>query len=210
MKSDLSAEAVLRWKAELRHEAQRRLRAFSAVERNSRSQQLVELAGSLPEIRTAACCAYFIPLPFEPAIRPLLELGWARSQRVALPRRAREGGGPQLHWYEVNRWQQLSRLPQERLLEPDPKLCPPIEVRELDCVLVPGLAFDLRGNRLGRGGGYYDAALAEFRAPTETIGLMFAAQRQPILPCCPHDRPLCAVLTEAGLTRFGPRHRLVT
>jgi 5-formyltetrahydrofolate cyclo-ligase len=74
------------------------------------------------------------------------------------------------------------------------------EVLTPDVVLVPLLAFDLTGHRLGYGGGYYDRTLAALNA--RTIGVAYAGQRVESLPREPHDHPLEAVLTENGLTRF--------
>lgn len=71
-----------------------------------------------------------------------------------------------------------------------------------DILLVPLLAFDGRGFRLGYGGGYYDRALAFLRAQKKVmaIGLAFAGQMVDQIPTEPHDAPLDAILTEEGLT----------
>lgn len=71
-------------------------------------------------------------------------------------------------------------------------------------LLVPLLAFDRRGIRLGYGGGYYDRTLAALRStgPVTAIGIAYAGQECAGLPWGPHDQPLDAVLTEAGLIRF--------
>ena len=71
-------------------------------------------------------------------------------------------------------------------------------------LLVPLLAFDAAGRRLGYGGGYYDRTLAGLRAdgPVTAIGIAYAGQEVASLPAEPFDQPLDAVLTEAGLRRF--------
>ena len=74
-------------------------------------------------------------------------------------------------------------------------------------VLVPMLAFDSSGTRLGYGGGYYDRTLAALRAQTRVIviGIAYSGQEKPGLPLQPHDEKLDMVLTEKGLRRFPPR-----
>jgi 5-formyltetrahydrofolate cyclo-ligase len=67
-------------------------------------------------------------------------------------------------------------------------------------VLVPLLAFDAFGNRLGHGGGYYDRTLVRMRV--RTIGIAYAGQEVKELPYAKHDRPLDMILTEHGLRRF--------
>jgi 5-formyltetrahydrofolate cyclo-ligase len=71
---------------------------------------------------------------------------------------------------------------------------------EPDLLLVPLLAFDDRGHRLGYGAGHYDKTLAQLKAikPVIAIGLAFAAQRVGRLPDEPHDEVLDGVLTERG------------
>jgi 5-formyltetrahydrofolate cyclo-ligase len=69
-----------------------------------------------------------------------------------------------------------------------------IEIKELELFIVPGIAFDKVGNRLGRGGGYYDRALANTDKPS--IGLCFNFQLVESLPVEAHDRKVTMVITD--------------
>jgi 5-formyltetrahydrofolate cyclo-ligase len=80
------------------------------------------------------------------------------------------------------------------LWEPDPACAEPVAASELDLVLVPGLAFDRRGWRIGFGAGLYDRFLAGVDAPR--LGLAFSLQIQPSLPVEPHDEPVDWIVTE--------------
>lgn len=84
---------------------------------------------------------------------------------------------------------------------------PPAEAAPVvpDLLLVPLLAFDRRGGRLGYGGGYYDRALAELRAAGRVIavGLAFSAQERADLPRQAHDQALDWVVTEQGILEIG-------
>jgi 5-formyltetrahydrofolate cyclo-ligase len=71
-----------------------------------------------------------------------------------------------------------------------------------DVILVPLLAFDARGHRLGYGGGYYDRTLASLAA--RAIGVAYSGQEIDAIDAEPHDRRLDAVVTELGVRRFGP------
>ena len=85
------------------------------------------------------------------------------------------------------------------MLEPGPD-CPLIPPDQIDLVLVPGLAFDRSGGRLGRGGGYYDRWLAGFSGITAALcrdGLLMEA-----IPRLPHDLGVDLVITETSL--YGP------
>jgi 5-formyltetrahydrofolate cyclo-ligase len=80
-------------------------------------------------------------------------------------------------------------------MEPDP--CAPIAAMgELDLLVIPGLAFDERGARLGYGGGYYDRTLA---GAGPAIMIAFACQQVERVPEEPHDRRVTAVVTEDGI-----------
>lgn len=77
-----------------------------------------------------------------------------------------------------------------------------------DFVIVPLLAFDAQGHRLGYGGGYYDRTIAMLREdgrPIKIIGLAFGAQSFDLLPVGPHDERLDAIVTETGVMRFSDR-----
>jgi 5-formyltetrahydrofolate cyclo-ligase len=74
---------------------------------------------------------------------------------------------------------------------------------EPDIVIMPLLGFDGRGTRLGYGGGYYDRTLAAMAKKPRLIGLAFAAQELDHIPREPHDIPLDAIVTEAGVRHFG-------
>lgn len=71
------------------------------------------------------------------------------------------------------------------ILEPAKRFYLPVE--KIDLVIVPGVAFDKRGNRLGRGRGYYDRFLKLLSQHTSRIGLAFDFQILPFLPVKPHD-----------------------
>jgi 5-formyltetrahydrofolate cyclo-ligase len=89
------------------------------------------------------------------------------------------------------------------LREPDPLRCRRVAIAELECVFVPGLAFDETGMRLGRGGGYYDSFLAKVPGALPRIGLFFATQKLEAVPREAHDQTLRCVITENGAEQFS-------
>lgn len=133
----------------------------------------------------------------ELATRPLFELALERRKRLHLPR-CRENGG--LDFFEVEAWEDL-RPGRYGLLEPDPSLNP-TALSTLDWVVVPGVAFDGQGNRLGRGAGYYDrtfTADVTGEGPL-LIGCGYAFQQIEVVPAGRLDRSMDAVVTELGLS----------
>ncbi len=84
------------------------------------------------------------------------------------------------------------------IMEP-PEDAPTVPVEELDLILVPGVAFDEKCRRLGRGGGFYDRFLATVPPLVKTCGVAFEAQMVRSVPMDRHDRALDAVITESRL-----------
>ena len=92
--------------------------------------------------------------------------------------------------------------------EPRPDRCARVDPDIIDFVLVPGLAFDARGGRLGYGGGFYDRLLASILSTrTWLVAGAFESQRVERLPLDEHDVPMDVVVTENGHFPPGPLPR---
>lgn len=92
--------------------------------------------------------------------------------------------------------------------EPRPDRCARVEPAVIDFVLVPGLAFDRRGGRLGYGGGFYDKLLADGLSPCAWLVTgAFESQMVEKVPVDEHDMPMDVVVTENGHYPPGPLPR---
>ena len=131
----------------------------------------------------------------EPDTLRLLPPLLASGKAVCLPRCL---PGNQMEARLVQEDSSLIRRPYG-MLEPNPR-CPLIHAGQIDLALVPGLAFDRSGGRLGRGGGYYDRWLAGFAGLT--AALCRACVLLEAVPRQPHDLGVDLVITETGL--YGP------
>jgi len=89
-----------------------------------------------------------------------------------------------------------------RFLEPKESL-PIIPPAALDLIIVPGISFDLIGNRLGRGGGFYDRYLAQPGVKAVLAALAFECQLSPAVPTEPHDRRIDWIFTEQRTIQAG-------
>jgi 5-formyltetrahydrofolate cyclo-ligase len=133
---------------------------------------------------------FFSPLPDEPDIWPALVQVLNHGLTVALPRYHKERRTYGAHL--VRNLESDIVLGHHRIREPRQE-CPEHPLNLLDLVLVPGVAFDLSGHRLGRGAGYYDRLLAEVRGTT--CGIAFDEQVSGKLPVEPHDMFVDCLLT---------------
>jgi 5-formyltetrahydrofolate cyclo-ligase len=142
-----------------------------------------------PIIPLGAVVAGFWPLPGEIDIRPVLAALYERGHKLGLPQTPPRGQPLTFHI-----WRPGAALHPGRFgtLVPDGPAVTP------DVLLVPLLAFDRRGQRLGYGGGYYDRTIAAL-PHVYTIGCAYAAQEIFAVPSGPTDMPLGAIATERGL-----------
>jgi len=85
----------------------------------------------------------------------------------------------------------------------EPSGCTLVPVQTLDLVVVPGVAFDQRGHRLGYGRGYYDRALAECRSHCVKVGFAYDFQLVEELPATEYDETLSVLITESRTFNFS-------
>ncbi len=183
-------------KARLRTEARRRRRDLAAADPSAAARLAARALDHAAELGLAAPAVVggYWPMGDEIDPRPLLDRLVGLGVRCALA--ALSGPGALL---EFRAWTSGAPMVDgpHRTVQPGPEA----PVRRPDVVLVPLLAFDGAGYRLGWGGGYYDRVLAALRAagPVTALGLAYDGQRIDRLPREPHDQPLDRVVTEAAV-----------
>lgn len=89
------------------------------------------------------------------------------------------------------------------ILEPRPEALRPVDPGRIDLLIVPGVAFDLQGNRLGYGGGYYDRFFERLRPGVPLVALAFELQIVPRVPVEPWDRRMDWLITEERTIRVA-------
>ena len=170
------------------------------LERQEVARAVAEHLLASPEVRRAGTVAAYVSVGSEPGTALLLEALAASGRRVLLPVLLPDGD---LDWARHDGDQHL-RPATRGLLEPDGQRLGPGAVAAADVVLVPGLAVAPDGMRLGRGGGSYDRALARVPVGTFTCVLLHDDEVGLDVPREPHDRPVTAVVSPAGLQHLHP------
>jgi 5-formyltetrahydrofolate cyclo-ligase len=185
LKSDRQAQ-----KADLR---QRLLKARQAIPPQVWRQKSDRICAHLttwPGFQTARCVLAYWSFRNEPDLSPLMNA----RRHWGLPR----CNGKEMMWHQ---WQGAHSLQPGRFGIPEPvPQAPAIDPHRVDLILVPAIACDVRGYRLGYGGGYYDRMLSQpqwRRVPT--IAIVFEYARLPKLPQDVWDRPMHGICTESGL-----------
>jgi 5-formyltetrahydrofolate cyclo-ligase len=151
------------------------------------------------ELRRAATVAAYVSVDTEPGTGPLLDALLAIGRRVIVPVVLPD---LDLDWAVYSGADTLVRA-RRGLLEPTGPRLGPAAVATADVVLTPGLAVDHTGMRLGQGGGCYDRALGRVPVGTFTCTLLYEGEVLDEVPAGPHDRPVTAVVTPAGVIRLS-------
>ncbi len=192
----------------------RAIRAEILAARAARTEQdraragaaLARVVTDLPVVRRARCVAAYVSREGEPPTAPLLDALAARGLRVLLPI---VGGARRLThgWAEYAGTADLTMPSPGRPLEPSGPDLGPTAIATADVVLLPALAVDTAGTRLGYGAGWYDRALAHARPGAPLVAVVyedevFDGARHP-LPRGPHDQAVGSAATPQGWVDFG-------
>ena len=189
----LSCESELAEKQAIRQQALARRRA--QPDKDALSEAIWSRFTALNEYAAATTLMLFVHVADEVRTRPVLAQAMAAGKRVVVPYCL--GGELQLF-----RLEDLSELAAGTLGIPEPRhelrSLPERRIApgELDLVMVPGLAFDRRGGRVGHGKGYYDRLLARVRPDALLAGVAFECQVFPQVPMLDYDVLMDRVITE--------------
>ncbi|WP_372808646.1 5-formyltetrahydrofolate cyclo-ligase [Pontiella sp.] len=179
----------MKTKAELRREMASKRQALDAGWIDSASAAVVENLQSLPAFQSAKTVALYMAIGGEVRLDPLFATCRQQGKTTAIP-----VFNPSTKLYEMAAITANTRFETGNYGIPEPVAPAPIALAEIDFMVVPGVAFDRRGNRLGRGGGYYDRLLDGF--PGVTAAVAFDFQIVDHVPCAPHDLPVDFLVTE--------------
>lgn len=165
---------------------------------NAPSEQIARHGLAFLEHSAGTVVSAYAAMPGELDPAPLLNRLMVSGKRIALPVVVAKGQPLVFRLWQPGdvmasgTWGIQEPLPDKAAVSPD-------------IMLVPLLAFDARGGRLGYGGGFYDRTIAALRAQGSvvTVGLALQAQEVEVVPMGPHDQYLDWILTPTGATRCG-------
>jgi 5-formyltetrahydrofolate cyclo-ligase len=168
--------------------------ALSGTERAARSEAIAGRLLDLDEVAGAGAALAFWSFGSEVDTTALIDRLRSRGTTVALPR-TRDGDIVPVVWTPGSSMTETSFGAREPV---DGRV---LEARELDLIVVPGVAFDRSCHRVGYGGGFYDRLLASTREGTAVIAIAFGVQVVDEVPTGPLDRPVDAIVTEDDVIR---------
>jgi 5-formyltetrahydrofolate cyclo-ligase len=184
-------------KTKIREEAHARRR--DQQDKDGLSRQIMAKFFALPEYTAAHTVLLYLDVRAEVRTRHDLPAALASGKKIVVPWCNEQG---LLELFHLEHLDELS-VGMYKILEPKPELrllpAKQVDVKELDLVMVPGVAFDRRGARMGHGKGYYDKLLEHARAETPLVALAFECQLFPGIPVQAHDVFMDKLITEAAI-----------
>jgi 5-formyltetrahydrofolate cyclo-ligase len=192
-------ERIKNEKVVMRETARDAIAAFSAPARDAASRAIAGHLSGAEIWKRARCVMAYLADDSEPNLDPLLKAALATGIEICAPRMDWEARAMQPGVLDAI---DLIETRRHGIREPMADAAQ-IPVEALDLVLVPGVAFDAAGNRLGRGAGFYDRFLATLPQSAHIVGVCFENQRVERVPTAPHDARVSMLVTEAGCYPAG-------
>lgn len=189
-------------KEAVRREARERLAALTTEERAAAAAEIGRRLWRLPELAAARVILLYASMGPEVGTDEIAAEAARRGIVLTYPRCLPETRALLLH--RIGDHGELRPGGNFGIREPDPA-CPLVRVEDVDVALVPGLGWDRRGVRLGKGAGYYDRLFLNPAWRGFRCGLFYAVQEFASLPGNRLDAPLDAVVTESETVRFDGR-----
>ena len=195
--SDFSSEAMQERKKEIRSQAHARRSAQE--NKDELSREICARFVALPEYVRARTVMYYIDVRSEVRTRHDLPQALTQGKKIVVPWCNDQG---ELELFHLENMNELA-IGMYKILEPAPALrllpAKQVKAQELDLIMVPGVAFDRTGARMGHGKGYYDKLLQHARPDAPLVALAFECQLFPEIPTAAHDIFMDTIITESAI-----------
>ncbi len=186
-------------KAQLRRKLQNRLLAIPSEQRSEKSRKACRNLVSIPQFQSASTVMMYLSLPNEADTSEAILHAWQLGKVIAVPKvswQQRYMIAVQINSLETGFSTSASGLR-------NPIAGVPMPFEEIDLVVTPALGFDRKGNRLGRGGSYYDRFFANAELKASRCGFAFAEQLVETIPVAEHDEPVDILVTDEEIIYFN-------
>ncbi|MDD5459073.1 MAG: 5-formyltetrahydrofolate cyclo-ligase [Phycisphaerae bacterium] len=186
-------------KEQMRRMVQKRLVEITPEQRVERSKEANLLLVSTPEFQNASTIMMFLSLPREIDTAEAILRAWQMGKTVVVPKVSWQ----QRHMMPVKISSLETGLATDQVGLRNPVNGTPIPFGEIDLVVTPGLAFDKEGNRLGRGGSYYDKFFQNKELTAHRCALAFEEQLVDKVPVTEMDQKIHSLVTDKHVLYFN-------
>jgi 5-formyltetrahydrofolate cyclo-ligase len=172
---------------------------MSDEQQQEKSKKACQNLVSTPEFQDASAIMMYLAIPDEADVTDAIISAWREDKTVIVPK---------VFWKQKSmipvRIESLEMVPIESAVSGlrNPANGVPVGVEEIDLVIAPGLGFDTKGNRLGRGGAYYDRFFADKKLKAKKCGFAFAEQVVDSVPTTDTDQKIDFLVTDEQIMYF--------
>lgn len=184
-------------KEKIRKEMKEKRRKLSKEENRKKSKEIKERLFSLKEYRDAETVLFYVSYNGEVFTHDMIKES-LKEKKVVVPISNKEDCSLSLS--ELKNWNDLETS-SYGILEPKKDCVKEVSINDIDLIIVPGVAFDCKGNRMGHGKGYYDRLLAN-KKQIPAVGLAFEFQIVKNIPTDSNDKPVDLIITEDRIIEY--------
>ena len=181
-------------KQEIRDDILKKLNDLSEAELSLKTHELIDRLFEFANFLEAKIVLLYINCGIEVAAQDIIKKCFDYNKIVVLP--AFDIEKYQMKLMKVDDLDAELKVGPRGILEPDKSLCKIVPIKRIDIAIIPGIAFDEKGARLGSGEGYYDRLIPKLSITTRKVALAFESQIIPQVPMESHDRHVDIIITE--------------
>ena len=182
-------------KAQLRRQLRETLVGLSERQRSDKSKQACKNLVATEQFQNASVIMFYLALPHEVDTTAAILCAWQQEKSVAVPKVSWQ----QRHMIAVEITSLETGLSVDTGGLQNPVTGVPMPIEEIDLVVTPAVAYDKNGNRLGRGGGYFDRFFSSERLQASKCGFGFSEQVIESVPVTEHDQSVDLLVTDEGV-----------
>lgn len=187
-------EEIREKKQDIRDEVANKIATLSADEIDKQRQAIENRLFEFANFLESRIVLLYTPAPNEVDTMEIIRRSCLYGKIIVLP--AFDQASHAMELYKIDDLDKdLVQGPRGNL-EPNTKRCKPVPIDCLDIAIVPGIAMDEKGGRIGQGNGYYDRLIPDLPITTRKVGLVYEHQIVPVIPLESHDKYVDIVITE--------------
>lgn len=187
-------DEVQETKHQIRTDILKTLESYTQEEFKEKSAIIETRLFEFANFLEAAVTLLYVPIGRQVPTASIIRRSMDYNKVVVLP--AFESGSFQMHLMKIEHPDKDLVTGPRKIAQPDVSRCKVIPLERIDIAIVPGIAFDEKGGRLGTGGGYYDRLLPKLSITTRKVSIAFEDQIIPQVPMEPLDRFIDIIVTE--------------
>ena len=181
-------------KQEIRNQIKERLDALSKKEIMEKYGLIEEQLFDFANFREAEVTLLYINHPHEVNSKNILKYCSDSTKEIVLPLFRGENNGTRL--YKISDIEKDLKPGANNILEPNPDRCKPVPIDDVDIAIIPGIAFDEKGGRLGLGNGRYDRIISKLPATARKVACATEDQMTQLVPMESHDKYVDIIITD--------------